>query len=168
MSVGIVPGSFDPITMGHLDVIRRARGLFDEVIVGVATNRTKRPLLSVEDRITLIADAVADLTNVRVMAINGLLVDFAHSVGATVLVKGVRSAADLLAEDAQAQVNYELGGLETILLPSRPHLAYVSSSIVVEIAANGASIAKYVPDGVPDAVTEALASRRDAPGRWAG
>jgi pantetheine-phosphate adenylyltransferase len=165
MSVGIVPGSFDPITLGHLDIIRRARGLFDEVIVGVGTNRGKVALLSVEERIVLIERAVADLTNVRVMAINGLLVDFAHSVGATVLVKGVRSAKDLLAEDAQAQVNYTLGGVETIFLPSRPELAYVSSSIVVEIAASGASITAYVPDGVPDAVTEALAAQRDAPGR---
>jgi pantetheine-phosphate adenylyltransferase len=161
MSVGIVPGSFDPITLGHVDIIERARGLFDEVIVGIATNRGKTPLLPIEDRSLLTQHAVADLTNVRVMAVNGLLVDFAHSVGATVLVKGVRSTADLLAENAQAQVNYELGRVETILLPSRPHLAYVSSSIVIEIAANGASIAEYVPAGVPDAVTEALAARRD-------
>jgi pantetheine-phosphate adenylyltransferase len=168
MSVGIVPGSFDPITLGHLDIIRRARGLFDEVIVGVGTNKSKAPLLSVEERIELVQRAVADLTNVRVMAVNALVVDFAHSVGATVLVKGVRSARDLLSEDAQAQVNYELGGVETIFLPSRPTLAYVSSSIVVEIAANGGSISHYVPDGVPDAVTEALAARRDAPRDSAG
>jgi pantetheine-phosphate adenylyltransferase len=165
MSVGIVPGSFDPITLGHLDVIARARGLFDEVIVGVGTNRDKTPLLSVEERIALIERAVRDLTQVRVMAVNALLVDFAHSVGATVLVKGVRSARDLGVELVQAHINTELGGVETILLPARPDLAYVSSSIVVEIAANGGNIARYVPDGVADAVSEALASRRDAPGR---
>ncbi|MDR1428083.1 MAG: pantetheine-phosphate adenylyltransferase [Bifidobacteriaceae bacterium] len=168
MSVGIVPGSFDPITLGHLDIVQRARGLFDEVIVGVATNHTKTPLLSVEERVRLIAGAVADLTNVRVMAVNGLLVDFAHSFGATVLVKGVRSARDLLTEDVQAQVNYELGAVETVFLPSRPGLAFLSSSIVVEMAANGANIASFVPDGVPDAVSEALAARRDAPTRTTG
>jgi pantetheine-phosphate adenylyltransferase len=146
-----------------VDIIHRARGLFEEVIVGIGTGAGKTPLLRLEERIELVQRAVGDLTNVRVMAVNGLIVDFAHSVGATVLVKGVRSARDLLAEDVQAQVNFQLGGVETIFLPSRPELAYVSSSIVVEIAAHGGNIAAFVPEGVPDAVTEALATRRDIP-----
>jgi len=163
MSIAVVPGSFDPITLGHLDVVQRARGLFDEVIVGLAVNAEKEHLLGIEERIVLVERAVADLTGVRVMAVPGLLADFCQQVGATAIVKGLRSVADLLTEEPQAHMNRQLGGVETVFLVARPRYAHVSSSILKAVVGAGGTITPYVTPGVPEAVTEALATQTDAP-----
>ncbi|MDR0505041.1 MAG: pantetheine-phosphate adenylyltransferase [Bifidobacteriaceae bacterium] len=162
MSVAVFPGSFDPITLGHLDLIERARGLFDEVIVAVALQAGKNHLLGVEERIVLVERAVADLQGVRVMALPGLLVDFCKTVGASAIVKGLRSTADLLIEEPQAHMNRRLGLIETVFLVARPRFGYVSSTIVKQVAAAGGVINDYVTDGVSEAVTEALARRTDS------
>jgi len=162
VSIAVVPGTFDPITLGHRDIIRRARGLFDEVVVAVSARRDKHPLLSIEERVVLVEQAVADLTGVRVMAAPGLLVDFCHQVGATAIVKGLRGATDLSGEVPQALMNQHLGEIETVFLTSKPEYGFISSTIVKEVVANGGNVAKYVPAGVPEAVTEALATRHDA------
>jgi pantetheine-phosphate adenylyltransferase len=168
MSIGVVPGTFDPVTLGHLDIIRRARGLFDEVIVGVAVNQDKQPLLGVEERIVLVGKAVADQPGIRAMAVPGLLADFCRQAGASAIVKGLRSGADLLAEAPQAFMNAQLGDIETVFLAANPALGFVSSSIVKAVAAAGGDIRAYVPAGVVDAVTDALAGKTDGPGGGAG
>ena len=164
MSVAVVPGSFDPITLGHLDIVQRARGLFDEVVVGLALNADKRHLLDIEERIVLVEAAVADLTGVRVMAVPGLLVDFCQQVSATAIVKGLRSTADLLTEEPQAHMNNSLGNVETVFLLAHPRFGFVSSSIVKAVAGAGGDISPYVTAGVAEAVTEALAALTDSPG----
>jgi len=163
MSVAVVPGSFDPITLGHLDIVQRARGLFDEVVVGLAVNPDKQHLLDIEERIVLVERAVADLTGVRVMAVPALLAHFCQHVGASAIVKGLRSAADLFAEEPQAHMNRQLGGVETVFLVARPRYAHISSTIVKDVARAGGPITDYVTPGVAAAVAEALAAQTDAP-----
>ena len=156
MSIAVVPGSFDPVTLGHLDVIRRAADLFDEVVVGVATNAGKAPLLDVEDRVRLIESAVAGLARVRVARVPGLLVDFCREVGATAVVKGLRSGGDYDAELPMAWMNAHLG-VETLFLPATPEVAHIASSLVKDVARHGGPIDDLVPPGVASAVRARLA-----------
>lgn len=158
MSIAVVPGSFDPVTLGHLDVVRRARGLFGEVVVGVATNVGKAPLLSADERVRLIEEAVSGLQGVRVMRVPGLLVDFCREVGATAVVKGLRSGGDYDAELPMAWMNGHLG-VETLFLPAAPEVAHIASSLVKDVARHGGPIEDLVPAGVADAVRAALAVR---------
>jgi len=151
-----VPGSFDPVTLGHLDVIRRAADLFDEVVVGVATNAGKAPLLDVEDRVRLIESAVAGVARVRVARVPGLLVDFCREVGATAVVKGLRSGGDYDAELPMAWMNAHLG-VETLFLPATPEVAHIASSLVKDVARHGGPIDDLVPPGVAAAVRARLA-----------
>lgn len=159
MSIAVVPGSFDPVTLGHLDVIRRAGGLFDEVVVGVATNVGKAPLLSADERVRLLDIAVAGLAHVRVALVPGLLVDFCREVGATAVVKGLRSGGDYDAELPMAWMNGHLG-VETLFLPAAPEVAHIASSLVKDVARHGGSIEDLVPVGVADAVRAALVRPR--------
>jgi len=156
VSIAVVPGSFDPVTLGHLDVIRRAADLFDEVVVGVATNAGKAPLLDVEDRVRLIESAVAGLARVRVARVPGLLVDFCREVGATAVVKGLRSGGDYDAELPMAWMNAHLG-VETLFLPATPEVAHIASSLVKDVARHGGPIDDLVPPGVASAVRARLA-----------
>ena len=156
MSIAVVPGSFDPVTLGHLDVIRRAAELFDEVVVGVATNAGKAPLLDVADRVRLIEAAVAGLAGVRVARVPGLLVDFCREAGATAVVKGLRSGGDYDAELPMAWMNAHLG-VETLFLPATPEVAHIASSLVKDVARHGGPIDDLVPPGVADAVRARLA-----------
>ena len=156
MSIAVVPGSFDPVTLGHLDVIRRAADLFDEVVVGVATNAGKAPLLDVEDRVRLIESAVAGVARVRVARVPGLLVDFCREVGATAVVKGLRSGGDYDAELPMAWMNAHLG-VETLFLPATPEVAHIASSLVKDVARHGGPIDDLVPPGVAAAVRARLA-----------
>jgi pantetheine-phosphate adenylyltransferase len=148
----VCPGSFDPVTAGHLDVITRAAALFDEVVVAVLTNPAKRPAFSVQDRVAMLTEALAGQAGadgVRVQAApGGLLVDFCRSVGATAVVKGVRSATDVEHESPMAQMNRHLSGLETVLLVADPRWAHVSSSLVKEVARLGGDVTGLVPPGV--------------------
>lgn len=157
MSTAVCPGSFDPVTLGHLDVVERAARLFDTVVVGVATNSTKRSLLGAAERVELARAAVAGLPGVRVEAVPGLLVDFCRDVGATALVKGVRNGGDWDGELPMALMNRHLTGIETVFLPADRSVAHIASSLVKDVARHGGAIDDLVPAGVGDAVRAALA-----------
>ena len=158
MRRALCPGTFDPVTNGHLDVIERAATLFDEVVVGVAFSPDKGggPLFSVEERAAFIEAEVARLGNVVVRPFDGLLVEFAQETDARVIIKGLRAVTDFEREFQMAQLNYRLDQtVETMFIMSIPEYAYLSSSVVKEIARHGGTVAGLVPD----AVREALASR---------
>lgn len=147
--IAVVPGSFDPVTLGHLDVIERAAGLFDELHVLVVHNPDKSALLPLSQRVTLLQLAVRDAglpTNITVASWSvGLLVDYCLEVGASVLVKGIRSQVDVAYETPMAIVNRNLAAVETIFLLPNPANAHVSSSLVRQVAALGGDIGPYVP-----------------------
>jgi len=146
----ICPGSFDPITNGHIDVIRRAAGVFDEVVVALLVNqsKTKQGLFSLDERVELIREACADVPQVRIERFTGLLVDFARELGVGVVVKGLRAVTDFDYELQMAQMNHRLTGLETLFLPTNPEYSYLSSSLVKEVAAYGGDVSGLVPDHV--------------------
>jgi pantetheine-phosphate adenylyltransferase len=147
--IAVVPGSFDPITLGHLDVIERAAGIFDELHVLVVHNPDKTALLPIAQRVTLIEQAIAAAKfpgNVTVTSWSvGLLVDYCTDVGASVLVKGIRSQVDVAYETPMAIVNRNLAGVETVFLLPNPAHAHVSSSLVRQVSALGGDVAPYVP-----------------------
>ena len=147
--IAVVPGSFDPITLGHLDVIERAAGIFDEVHVLVVHNPDKAALLPIAQRVSLIQEAIAEsglAGNVLVTSWSvGLLVDYCRDVGASVLVKGIRSQVDVAYETPMAIVNRDLGGVETVFLLPNPAHSHVSSSLVRQVSALGGDVTPYVP-----------------------
>lgn len=145
MRAAVCPGSYDPITLGHLDVITRAAGLFDEVVVAVGHNPAKQGRFTVEQRVRMVAESCAELPNVRAAEFTGLLVDFCVRNGIGTIVKGVRTAADAAYEFPMAQMNRRLQGIETVLLAAAPELSYVSSSLVREIAGHGGDVSPFVP-----------------------
>ena len=152
--IAVVPGSFDPITLGHLDVIERAAGLFDELHVLVVHNPDKSALLPIAQRVSLIEQAIVDgglPANIKVTSWSvGLLVDYCTDVGASVLVKGIRSQVDVAYETPMAIVNRNLAGVETVFLLPNPAHAHVSSSLVRQVSALGGDVAPYVPKVVAD------------------
>lgn len=156
VTIAVSPGSYDPITLGHLDIIRRASALFDEVVVGVAKNSAKSALLDADQRLALAEAACADLPGVRVALVPGLLVDFCREIGATVIVKGLRGGADFDSELPMALMNRHLVGVETVFVPGDPALAHIASSLVKDVARYGGSIDDCVPDGVSSVVRAAL------------
>jgi pantetheine-phosphate adenylyltransferase len=147
--IAVVPGSFDPVTLGHLDVIERAAGLFDELHVLVVHNPGKTALLPIAQRVSLIQEAVAEAGmpgNITVTSWSvGLLVDYCTDVGASVLVKGIRSQVDVAYETPMAIVNRNLAGVETIFMLPDPAHAHVSSSLVRQVASLGGDVSPYVP-----------------------
>ena len=153
-TVAVVPGSFDPVTLGHLDVIERAAGLFDEVHVVVVHNPGKAALFPIAQRVTLLEQSLSQgkiAGNVVVTSWSvGLLVDYCTDVGATVLVKGVRSQVDVTYETPMAIVNRNLAGIETVFLLPDPAHAHVSSSLVRQVASLGGDVSPYVPAAVAD------------------
>lgn len=150
--LGIYPGSFDPITRGHEDLIRRSLGFVDRVIVAVAVNSAKQPLFSAEERLALIRGAVDD-QRVDVRSFEGLLVDFARSVGATVIVRGLRAVSDFEYEFQMALMNRTLApGIETVFLVPAFDLTYLSSSLVREVARYGGDVASLVHPAVQQAL----------------
>jgi len=152
--IAVVPGSFDPVTLGHLDVIERAAGLFDELHVLVVHNPSKTALLPIAQRVSLIEQSVAEAGiagNITVTSWSvGLLVDYCTDVGASVLVKGIRSQVDVAYETPMAIVNRNLAGVETIFLLPNPANAYVSSSLVRQVSGLGGDVSPYVPKAVAD------------------
>ncbi len=148
----VCPGSFDPITRGHLDIIARAAAVFSEVFVAVGRNTTKNYMFDFDERMRLCADAVADLPNVKVAPIEGLLVDFCRERNARVIVKGVRFSSDFDYELQMSQLNRQLSGVETVLLPAGREFGTISSSLLREVAFNGADISPFVTDAVNRAV----------------
>ena len=149
MSTAIYPGSFDPVTYGHLDIIRRASLITDKLIVGVLNNPSKNPLFTVEERVELLKRAISDIPNVEVMSFAGLTVDFAHITGANVIVRGLRAVTDFEYELMLSQTNRKLApDVDTIFLTTSLQYAYLSSSVVKEVAMYHGNISEFVPDFV--------------------
>jgi pantetheine-phosphate adenylyltransferase len=142
----VCPGSFDPVTNGHLDVISRAADLYDEVVVAVLFNVSKRGLFDVEERLELLREVTKDLPAVRVEAFHGLLVDFCREREIPVILKGLRAVSDFDYELTMAQMNHRLAGVETLFIPTNPDYSYLSSSLVKEVAALGGDVSGLVPD----------------------
>ena len=147
------PGSFDPVTNGHVDVIARAAALYDELVVAVLVNPGKAGLFSVEERMELLREAVAELPNVVVDSFSGLLVDSCRSHDIPVVVKGLRAVGDFEYELQMAQMNRELAGVETLFVPTAPQVGHLSSSLVKQIATFGGDVSRLVPKGVLDRLT---------------
>jgi pantetheine-phosphate adenylyltransferase len=162
MTIAVFPGSFDPVTLGHVDIVLRARSVFDEVVVAVARNSSKRPMLDIDTRVALAADALAHLEGVRVTSIDGLLVEFCEREGATAIVKGLRGGADYDFERPMALMNRSLTGIETLFITGDNALSHVASSLVRDVVRHGGDIGPYVPRGVEHALLEAVAAERAA------
>lgn len=156
MKKAIYPGSYDPITYGHIDIIRRASLIFDELIVAVLDNRSKHSLFSVDERVKMVREAVKDLKNVKVESYEGLLVDYAKATDARVIIRGLRAVTDFEYELQMAQTNSKLsdGDVETICLITDLKYAYLSSSTVKEVASFGGDISKFVTPEVKKLVEE--------------
>ncbi len=153
MARAIYPGSFDPVTLGHLDIIKRSSKIFDEVIVGVLNNNSKTPLFSVENRVKMLEEVVKDIPNVKVMSFEGLLVDFAKRVDGQIIVRGLRAVTDFEYELQMSQTNMVLDkDIDTIFFTTSLEYAYLSSSTVKEAAFYGADISRFVPESVIDQV----------------
>jgi pantetheine-phosphate adenylyltransferase len=153
MRRAIYPGSFDPVTNGHLDVIERARKLFDEVIVAVAHNDEKQPLFSLKERLDLLRETAGKIDNVRIAKFKGLLVDFAQAQKAGAVIRGLRAVSDFEFEFQMALMNRKLeGAVETIFLMPKEDYTYLSSRLVKEIARLGGDVSKFVPGVVASAL----------------
>ncbi|WP_110005672.1 pantetheine-phosphate adenylyltransferase [Geodermatophilus normandii] len=150
MRRAVCPGSFDPVTNGHVDVIARAAALYDELVVAVLVNPGKAGLFAVDERMELLREAVADLPNVVVDSFSGLLVDYCRSHDVPVVVKGLRAVGDFEYELQMAQMNRELAGVETLFVPTAPQVGHLSSSLVKQIATFGGDVSRLVPKGVLD------------------
>jgi len=155
MTTALCPGSFDPPTNGHVDVVDRAVELFDRVVVAVIDNPGKEPLFTTDRRLELIREIHGD--RVEVTSFTGLLVDHARAVGADVVVKGLRTVDDYEYENQMAQMNRHLTGVETVFMPTTPEFGFISSSLVKEVARLGGSVSGLVPDVVDRALKERLA-----------
>ena len=146
MSTAVFPGSFDPVTKGHMDLIYRASKMFDTLVLGVLINSSKQPLLTLEERVKLLGEVTDKMPNVRVEAFEGLLVDFVDKCDADAIVRGLRNAGDFEYELPLAQANYKLNGrADTIFLAASPQHSYVSSSAVKELMRYNADISDFVP-----------------------
>jgi pantetheine-phosphate adenylyltransferase len=156
----LCPGTFDPVTMGHLDIVRRASALFEQVVVAVVENPSKEPLFRVEERVDMLREAAGELGNVEVDSFSGLLVDYAARRGADIVVKGLRAVSDFDYELQMAQMNRQLSGVETCFVPTSPNWSYLSSSLVKEIARYGGDVSGLVPDHVLRRLKERLDASR--------
>lgn len=151
MKIAVYPGSFDPITLGHLDVLKDGAHMFDKVIITVSNNISKHALLSVGERKELIRQSVADIPNVEVDSFDGLTVEYAKKVGATILLRGLRAVSDFEYEMQLSQTNRSLSeDIKTVFLITRPEYNFISSSSVKEILKNNGDISKFVPKPVSD------------------
>lgn len=149
MKIAVYPGSFDPITLGHIDVLRDGAQMFDKVIITVSNNINKNSLLSVEDRLHLIKESVKEFDNVEVDCFNGLTVEYAKSKNATILLRGLRAVSDFEYEMQLSQTNRSLNeDIKTVFLITRPEYNFISSSSVKEILKNNGDISKFVPEPV--------------------
>ena len=154
------PGSFDPVTNGHLDIIERASALFDEVVVAVGVNKSKNRLFSPEERIAMLEEACAGLPNVRIASFDGLLTDFCKTEDVVAIVKGLRAVSDFDYELQMAQMNSSLADVETVFVPTSPEWSFLASSLVKEVATFGGDVSSLVPPLVLERLTTRLAERR--------
>ena len=152
----VYPGSFDPVTYGHLDVIQRAAARFDRLIVACLRNATKAPMFDLDERMELLGKVTDDLGNVEVAVFEGLLVDFCHERGVRVIVKGLRAVSDFEYELQMAQMNRRLGDVETFFLTTSPVYSFLSSSLVKEVARFGGDVADFVPPVVAEHLARRL------------
>jgi pantetheine-phosphate adenylyltransferase len=153
----LCPGTFDPVTNGHVDIVQRAAGLFDGVVVAVVENPAKEPLFPVAERVEMLRESLSGLANVEVESFSGLLVDYARTRGVGVIVKGLRAVSDFDYELQMAQMNRHLGEVETCFVPTSPRWSYLSSSLVKEIARFGGDVSGLVPEQVLRRLKERLA-----------
>ncbi|RGH41487.1 MULTISPECIES: pantetheine-phosphate adenylyltransferase [Clostridia] len=157
----IYPGSFDPVTNGHLDVIRRSSKMVDELIVGVLNNNAKMPLFSVEERVRMLEEVTKDIPNVRIYPFDGLLIDFAAKMEAGVVIRGLRAITDFEYELQMSQTNHKLNpDVETIFLTTSIEYSYLSSTTVKEIASYGGDITQFVPEAVVGKLEQKMKEKR--------
>lgn len=152
----LCPGTFDPVTNGHVDVLERAAGMFDRVVVAVIGNPGKQPLFTAEERVSMLEEAVSGFSNVEVDSFDGLLVDYARDRGVGLIVKGLRAVTDFDYELQMAQMNRHLSGIETCFVPTSPQWSYLSSSLVKEVAQLGGDVGALVPTHVLPLLKEKL------------
>lgn len=157
----IYPGSFDPVTNGHIDIIRRAAGIADELIVGILQNKAKTPLFSVEERVIILRKVTENLKNVKIVPFEGLLIDFAAQLDAKVIIRGLRAISDFEYELQMSQTNRKLNAdIETLFLTTSLEYSYLSSTTVKEVACFGGDISQFVPEYVAEKVTEKIKEKR--------
>lgn len=159
MRKAVCPGSFDPVTNGHLDIIVRAASLFDEVTVAVLINKTKSSMFTVDERIEMLREVVAPYPNVKVDSFHGLLVDYCQARDISAIVKGLRAVSDFDYELQMAQMNHRLAGVETLFVSTNPLYSYLSSSLLKEIATYGGDVSGLVPETVLARLGERIAER---------
>jgi pantetheine-phosphate adenylyltransferase len=160
LAIALYAGTFDPVTYGHLDVVRRAAKLFDKVIVGVSVNPRKEPTFSTAERVEMLREACADMGNVQVEVVPGLVVDFARKAGAQVIVRGLRAVSDFEFELQMASTNRALAPeVETVFFTPAPEWHYLSSSIVCDIARFGGQVSEFVPAHVEGMLRERLSRK---------
>jgi pantetheine-phosphate adenylyltransferase len=155
----VCPGSFDPPTNGHLDVVGRASALFDEVVVAVLVNKTKKSMFSVDERMAMLTEITAEWPNVRIDSFHGLLVDYCRAHGIRAIVKGLRVVTDFEYELQMAQMNQRLSGVDTLFMSTSPEYGFVSSSLVKEVATYGGDVAHLLPATVHRQLLERIAER---------
>lgn len=157
----IYPGSFDPVTNGHIDIIKRAAAISDELIVGVLQNKAKTPLFSVEERVIMLREVTKNLKNVKIVTFEGLLIDFAAQMDAKVIVRGLRAITDFEYELQMSQTNRKLNAdIETLFLTTSLEYSFLSSTTVKEVASFGGDISQFVPEFVAEQITEKIKEKR--------
>jgi pantetheine-phosphate adenylyltransferase len=159
MRRAVCPGSFDPVTNGHLDIIERAAGLFDEVVVAVLINKSKHGLFSAEERMDMLREVTADMPNVKIDSFHGLLVDYCKAHGVRAIVKGLRAVTDFDYELQMAQMNQQLAGVDTLFMPTNPLYSFLSSSLVKEVATFGGDVGHLIPETVHRRLIQRIAER---------
>jgi pantetheine-phosphate adenylyltransferase len=155
----LCPGTFDPVTNGHLDIIGRASETFETVVVGALENPSKQPMFSLEERVAMLKEACSGMPNVTVVSFRGLLVDLARAHGDAVIVKGLRAISDYEYEIQMAQMNHRLAGVETLFMSTSPRWSFLSSSLVKEVARLGGDVSGLVPDHVRTSLADRLDER---------
>jgi pantetheine-phosphate adenylyltransferase len=158
MSGAVCPGSFDPVTLGHVDILERAAAQFDEVVAAVLTNPAKKGMFSLDERIALLEESTAHLPNVRVEAGSGLVVDFVRARGLTAIIKGLRTGTDFEYELQMAQMNKHIAGVDTFFVATTPRYSFVSSSLAKEVASMGGDVSDLLPEPVNRRLAEKLRS----------
>ena len=160
MTRAVCPGSYDPVTNGHIDIVERAAGLFDQVVVAVLINKTKQGLFTVDERIDMLRDVTKHLPNVQVDSWHGLLVDYCRQHDIAVIAKGLRAVSDFDYELQMAQMNQQLSGVETMFMPTNPLWSFLSSSLVKEVATYGGDVSHLVPAPVHQRLLARFAERQ--------
>ncbi|HTM86027.1 MAG TPA: pantetheine-phosphate adenylyltransferase [Mycobacterium sp.] len=159
MSGAVCPGSFDPVTLGHVDILERAAAQFDEVVVAVLVNPSKKGMFSLDERIEMLTESTAHLPNVRVQSGQGLVVDFVRAHGLTAIVKGLRTGTDFEYELQMAQMNKHIAGVDTFFVATAPRYSFVSSSLAKEVAGLGGDVSDLLPEPVNRRLAEKLDRR---------